>query len=352
MRLIFTNTSGAGVQVALTGGEDLYLAEGVYLGSTDNFAVSSADSNHRIDLYGNIVSGIGGVTLGNDSADANNRLFIHEDGMIRTRDDDDAYGVSVYSNSSTVNNAGIIDTYYAVVFDAASPGTTSRLINSGVIVGADTIYGAVIRGSSTTETLVVDNTGTIKGENAYNATLGDGVDLINNSGVMIGDVLLHTFDDKYNGKKGFVDGIVDGGDGADILNGGVKLDNFAGGAGADTLYGYLGKDKLAGGADADTFIYKAAAESAGKAVDIISDFTKADDDLINIHAIDADTTAKNNQDFTFIANNAFSGDAGELRFSVSGGNTTVQADINGDGKADFVLKLTGSISLASSDFLL
>lgn len=351
MRLIFTSTSGAGVQAALTGGEDLYLAEGVYFGSTSNFAITSADSDHRIDIQGSVVSA-SGITLGDGSSDANNRLFIHEDGIIRTPDDTVAYGVIIYSNASTVNNAGIIDSFYAVVFGAMSPGTTSRLVNSGVIVGADTTYGAVIRGASTTETFVVDNTGTIKGAHAYDATLGDGVDLINNSGVMVGDVLLHTLDDKYNGKKGYVNGLVDGGDGADILNGGVKLDNFVGGAGADTLYGYLGKDKLAGGADADTFIYKAAAESAGKAVDVISDFTKADDDLINIHAIDADTTAKNNQDFTFIANNTFSGDAGELRFSISGGATTVQADINGDGKADFILKLTGTISLASSDFLL
>jgi serralysin len=246
----------------------------------------------------------------------------------------------------------LIEAYYGVVFGAASASTTSRLVNSGVIIGADPTYGVVVRNTGASETVIVDNTGTIRGENAYNAILGSGVDIINNSGTMIGDVLLYALDDKYNGKKGVVNGLVDGGDGADILNGGVKLDNFAGGAGTDTLYGYLGKDKLAGGADADTFLYKNVAESVGKTVDTISDFTKSDFDQINMNAIDADTTAKNNQNFTFIANNAFSGDAGELRFSISGGNTTVQADINGDGKADFVLKLTGAISLANSDFLL
>ncbi|WP_137154858.1 hypothetical protein [Rhizobium sp. FKL33] len=339
------------MQAALTGGEDLYLAEGVYFGSTSGFAITSADSNHRIDIYGSVVSS-NGINLGDTETDTNNRIYIHADGQIRTPDDNLSWGVYLYSSSSKVTNEGMIDGYYGVAFGANSASTTSRLVNSGMIVGVDATFGTVARNTNASETIIVDNTGTIQGEIAYNAILGAGVDIINNSGTMIGDVLLYALDDKYNGKKGYVNGIVDGGDGADILNGGVKLDNFAGGVGADTLYGYLGKDKLGGGGDADTFIYKAAAESAGKAVDIISDFTKADDDLINIHAIDADTTAKNNQDFTFIANNAFSGDAGELRFSVSGGNTTVQADINGDGKADFVLKLTGSISLASSDFLL
>ncbi|MBB1250133.1 calcium-binding protein [Rhizobium sp. G21] len=349
MRLIFTNTSGAGVQAALTGGEDFYLAKDVF-GSTNSFAISSADSNHRIDLYGSIVSE-NGVALGDSSSDTNNRLFIHDTGVIRTPDDNSSFGVLVYSSASQVTNAGLIESFYGVVFEANSVSTTSRLVNSGNIVGSDPTYGAIIRDAAATETIIIDNSGTIRGPKSF-TSIGVGVDIINNSGTMIGDVNLGGVDDKYNGKKGVVNGLVDGGDGADILNGGVKLDNFAGGTGTDTLYGYLGKDKLAGGADADTFLYKNVAESVGKTVDTISDFTKADFDQINMNAIDADTTAKNNQNFTFISNNAFSGDAGELRFNISGGNTTVQADINGDGKADFVLRLTGAISLATSDFLL
>jgi hypothetical protein len=41
-----------------------------------------------------------------------------------------------------------------------------------------------------------------------------------------------------------------------------------------------------------------------------------------------------------------------LRFFVSGSNTTLQADIDGDKKADFTVKLVGEIPLAASDFLL
>ncbi|MDH6269481.1 Ca2+-binding RTX toxin-like protein [Rhizobium sp. SG_E_25_P2] len=351
MRLIFTNTSGAGVQAALTAGEDFYLAADVYFGSTNTYAITAADSNHRFDIYGSVVSE-NGVNLGDAGTDTNNRIFIHAGAMIRTPDDNSSWCVNLDSSSSKITNEGLIEGYYGVVFGANSADTTSRLVNSGEIIGADTFYGTIVRDSGASETVIVDNSGTIRGVNAYNAVLGAGIDIINNSGTIVGDILLYALDDKYNGKKGFIDGIVDGGDGADILNGGVKLDHFLGGAGADTLYGYLGRDKLGGGADADTFLYKSVTESTGKTADTILDFTKADNDLINIHAIDANTTAKNNQDFTFIANSAFSGDAGELRSFVSGGNTTVQADINGDGKADFVLKLTGAISLAGSDFLL
>jgi Ca2+-binding RTX toxin-like protein len=352
MRLIFTNTSGSGVQAALTSGEDLYLAEGVYFGSTNNYAITSEDSNHRIDVYGHLVSQ-SGINLGDDVSDTNNRVFVHSGAEIRVSDEIGLYwGIYVYGSSSSIVNDGVIDGHFGVVFKAASPSTSSTITNSGTIIGYDTTVGTVTRDIGSTETLIVNNTGLIEGEVSFTSNLGNGVDIINNSGTMIGDVILAGLDDKYNGKKGFVDGIVDGGEGADTLNGGLKLDHFLGGAGADTLYGNIGKDKLGGGADADTFIYKAVAESAGKTVDTILDFSKAEDDLFNIHAIDANTTKSGNQDFTFIGNAAFDGDKGDLRFFVSGGNTTFQADINGDKKADFTVKLTGEISLAASDFLL
>jgi hypothetical protein len=91
MRLIFTNTSGAGVQAALTGGEDFYLAADIYFGSTDTYAITSADSNHRIDIYGSVVSE-NGINLGDSGTDVSNRLFIHADGQIRAPDDNGSWG--------------------------------------------------------------------------------------------------------------------------------------------------------------------------------------------------------------------------------------------------------------------
>jgi serralysin len=43
---------------------------------------------------------------------------------------------------------------------------------------------------------------------------------------------------------------------------------------------------------------------------------------------------------------------GELHESISGGNTVVAADVNGDGVADFSIVLSGNITLVAGDFVL
>ena len=49
---------------------------------------------------------------------------------------------------------------------------------------------------------------------------------------------------------------------------------------------------------------------------------------------------------------AFDGHAGELRYEQISGNTYVSGDINGDGVADFMVRVDGLHTLASSDFML
>jgi hypothetical protein len=44
--------------------------------------------------------------------------------------------------------------------------------------------------------------------------------------------------------------------------------------------------------------------------------------------------------------------AGQLRFSTSGGITTISGDVNGDRTADLVISLTNGASLLSTDFIL
>ena len=62
--------------------------------------------------------------------------------------------------------------------------------------------------------------------------------------------------------------------------------------------------------------------------------------------IDADTTSGGNQKFHFIKGQQFHDEAGELRFS----GRTLQGDVNGDGKADFEIKVFGIGSLLAGDF--
>ncbi|MES9822807.1 MAG: LamG-like jellyroll fold domain-containing protein [Candidatus Thiodiazotropha endolucinida] len=66
----------------------------------------------------------------------------------------------------------------------------------------------------------------------------------------------------------------------DILKGGDGDDALHGGAGDDTLYGEDGLDTLAGGLGADRFVFESA--SAFNDVDVIDDFSVADNDAIDI----------------------------------------------------------------------
>jgi len=56
-------------------------------------------------------------------------------------------------------------------------------------------------------------------------------------------------------------------------------DTISAGSGADTITGGLGADSLTGGAGADVFIFAAVADSAGTAVDSITDWTTGEDKL-------------------------------------------------------------------------
>jgi len=56
---------------------------------------------------------------------------------------------------------------------------------------------------------------------------------------------------------------------------------------------------------------------------------------------------------TTIGNGAFPKTAGELRYRYDGtGDTLVEADINGDGIADLVIRMTGEHALTAGDFVL
>lgn len=143
-----------------------------------------------------------------------------------------------------------------------------------------------------------------------------------------------------------------GGSGGDRLSGGKGNDWLDGGSGNDTLTGDTGQDHLTGGAGADTFLFNLSdmAVTKGKADDIV-DFSHADGDKIDLHNIDA-ITGGHGDAFKWIGDKAFTGHAGELHYSFSGGDTYVSGDINGDGHADFFIKLDGHVELVKGDFVL
>lgn len=143
-------------------------------------------------------------------------------------------------------------------------------------------------------------------------------------------------------------------DGNDLLIGNAGKDALLGGTGDDVLRGMAGADLLTGGDGADVFVFTATGDSTTGQVDTITDFTSGID-RIDLSAIDANSGLDGDQAFTLIGSAKFSGTAGELRVFVgANGVMHVNGDTNGDGLADFALKLDplGSTLPVAGDFLL
>lgn len=145
-----------------------------------------------------------------------------------------------------------------------------------------------------------------------------------------------------------------GAGGNDLIEGGKGKDNLSGGSGNDTLDGGMHKDVLTGGTGADVFVFTDAAHSTTRSDrDKITDFSTTDD-LIDLSGVDAVAGVSGNQAFTFIGEAKFSGVAGELRYREvsNGANREIQGDTDGDGNPDFLILVTGSLTLAADDFVL
>jgi Ca2+-binding RTX toxin-like protein len=139
----------------------------------------------------------------------------------------------------------------------------------------------------------------------------------------------------------------------DVLTGGTKNDTISGGAGNDTITGGKGGDNLTGGAGADHFVYLLTTDStvATKGQDVITDFSSAQVDKIDLSAIDANTLVSGDQAFTW-SGSAFTHVAGQLIELTKTGGFLIEGDVNGDGKADFGIFVNGSTALGSGDFIL
>jgi VCBS repeat-containing protein len=137
--------------------------------------------------------------------------------------------------------------------------------------------------------------------------------------------------------------IIDGGSGNDILYGGSGNDTIGGSADNDTIIGGYGADVLTGDTGADTFVFLNLLDTN----DTINDFQVGIDKL-DLQAIYSGT-------LSFDSGHAGSGavNANSVSFFAKDGNTTVIVDTDGNtATAEFAIKLTGSLSLTATDFLL
>lgn len=140
-----------------------------------------------------------------------------------------------------------------------------------------------------------------------------------------------------------------GGAYADTINGNEAANTLTGNGGNDTINGYggqdrivggLGADVMTGGTGADTFYFTQTAESVpgSKTHDVITDFSPGEDHIdltgLGVH--------------TWIGSAQFDHAASEVRYAAG----LLQADTNGDGKADFEVALQNNIDLHKADVFL
>lgn len=150
-----------------------------------------------------------------------------------------------------------------------------------------------------------------------------------------------------------------GGDGSDTIWGGLGNDNIGGGAGrdviyassgsdtiwggngSDTIYAGTGRDLLVGGSGADVFVFISSDHCGiGPGRDVIADFTHGIDQ-IDLSALQT----RFNGEF------GLSG-GGRSSFYYYSDRGLLIGDQNGDGRADWVIELTGAPIITASDFLL
>jgi serralysin len=153
--------------------------------------------------------------------------------------------------------------------------------------------------------------------------------------------------DNLNGRNG--NDFLDGNRGNDKLIGWNGNDVLLGNKGSDLLDGGPGKDSLRAGTGADRFVFDALGDSkVGAQRDTVLTFNHNERDKLDLRGIDANTTLGGNQAFDFIGNDPFSGTAGELRFA----GQILEGDVNGNGVADFQIRVANVNSLVIGDFLL
>ena len=201
---------------------------------------------------------------------------------------------------------------------------------AGVSTGLDTIEASV----SYTLSANVENL-TLTGTGAINGT-GNAL-----KNVITGNSGANTLD----GAAG--NDTINGGGDADTLLGGAGADILNGDAGNDRLTGGDGADQLTGGTGADTFAFTTAdlhlTTLGGKAdIDKILDLSFADGDVIDLSGIDAIASTGANDAFTFVTK--FTRVAGQatLAYTASNNITTLQLDVDGDGKSDLTIQITGN----------
>ncbi|MDB5472461.1 MAG: hypothetical protein JWR84_4021 [Caulobacter sp.] len=124
-----------------------------------------------------------------------------------------------------------------------------------------------------------------------------------------------------------------GNGGNNLLSGLAGVDTINGNDGDDIIVGGVGNDLLRGGIGADIFRVEHAFGGVLE-TDQIYDFSTAEGDVMDFSGAYAGTIAR-------VA--AFTHHAGEMTLTLAGGITTVRLDIDGNGVAEYQVKINGDV---------
>jgi Ca2+-binding RTX toxin-like protein len=215
----------------------------------------------------------------------------------------------------------------------------NNVLNGGA--GADTLHGGL-----GDDIFVVDNaldaisdTGGIDTvRSSVTRSLGGGLERL----VLAGDIAIDGFGNA-------LDNVIVGNGGNNLLGGGAGSDTLSGGLGDDVLVGGAGADRMSGGAGADLFDFNLVGEAAvGPGLrDVLTDFSAAQFDHIDLSGIDANASLPGNQAFAFIGADPFFA-AGQVRFAAG----LLQGNVGGSLAADLEIAVTGVAALTPSDLVL
>ncbi len=312
-------------------------------GGAINATGNSLDNLLLGNSFANVLSGLDG-----------NDTLIGDGGADTLNGGDGADSLDGGGQNDTLNGGAGIDTLAGGIGnDALDGGTGADAMTGGA--GNDS-YVVDDAGDTVTE-LAGGGTDSVSASVAW--TLTDNVESLTLTGsgdiAGTGNALRNTITGNSGANVLHGGGEIDtlnGGDGADTLYGDAGGDVLSGQNGDDFLYGGAGEDSLTGGAGADTFAFSALdmrRSSLGQAAekDKILDLSFAANDRIDLSAIDANTGLDGDQAFSFVSK--FTKLAGQAVMTLSGGITTLQLDVDGDGKADLMIAITGNVTATTAN---
>jgi Ca2+-binding RTX toxin-like protein len=321
--------------------DSAFIDQDVLIFSTSNYAIQGTGDNHVVEVSGEVRSGYAGIAMGDPGSGTeatSNTVFVDLGGKVDCTGSGGA-AISLYGNGNLLVNDGEISSAFAGVYIKSDVMNANRIVNHGTITGA---YG--VAGAEGLNETILRNSGRIEGTtasygNQVPSPQNQCIDIIHNTGAMVGSVFLDGNDDQFFGAKGHLTGTLAGGSGNDELYTGAGDNDLDGGDGNDTIAGGAGADTIVGGAGSDTVIYYGTGDSTLKHPDIVTDISTNDLDSLDFHLIDANTKKAGNQAFHLSEHQEIGGLWIKVVYPHSGDYyMMLYGETDGDKQPDFCIK--------------